>query len=80
MTINALDLGATSARVIYSDSERNLSVRGPVCNWWECGATVKSLRGEPVQSATSGMAGDREWGIRDERTGKILTARRVPNR
>ena len=42
---------------------------------------VKSLQGERVESATfqtSGMAGDREWGIRDERTGKILTARRRP--
>lgn len=42
---------------------------------------VKSVQGERVESATfqtSGMAGDREWGIRDEPTGKILTARRRP--
>lgn len=42
---------------------------------------VKSLQGEPVASAElepSGLAGDRQWGIRDERTGRILTARRRP--
>jgi uncharacterized protein YcbX len=42
---------------------------------------VKSLQGERVESASledSGMAGDRQWGIRDERTGRILTARRRP--
>lgn len=43
---------------------------------------VKSLQGEEVSSAEiepDGLAGDRRWGIRDERTGKILTARRAPN-
>ena len=42
---------------------------------------VKSLQGEQVAEATvlpDGIAGDREWGIRDERTGRILTARRRP--
>ena len=42
---------------------------------------VKSLQGEAVTSAEiepSGMRGDRGWGIRDETTGKILTARRAP--
>jgi uncharacterized protein YcbX len=42
---------------------------------------VKSLRGEPVDSAqveTDGLQGDRRWGIRDLRTGRILTARRRP--
>jgi uncharacterized protein len=42
---------------------------------------VKSLQGEPVASARvedDGFAGDRQWGIRDERTGRILTARRRP--
>jgi uncharacterized protein YcbX len=42
---------------------------------------VKSLQGEPVSSAEiehDGMRGDRRWGIRDESTGKILTARRAP--
>ena len=42
---------------------------------------VKSLQGELVASAEiepDGMRGDRCWGIRDERTGKILTARRAP--
>jgi uncharacterized protein YcbX len=42
---------------------------------------VKSLQGEPIDSATleaDGIAGDRRWGIRDERTGRILTARRRP--
>jgi uncharacterized protein YcbX len=42
---------------------------------------VKSLQGERVDSASfleGGMEGDREWGIRDQRTGKILTARRRP--
>jgi MOSC domain-containing protein len=42
---------------------------------------VKSLQGERVESASfevGGVVGDREWGIRDERTGRILTARRRP--
>lgn len=42
---------------------------------------VKSLQGDAVESASfrkSGVEGDREWGIRDERSGKILTARRRP--
>ncbi len=42
---------------------------------------VKSLQGEPVEAATveaDGVAGDRRWGIRDQRTGRILTARRRP--
>jgi len=42
---------------------------------------VKSLQGELVSSAEiepSGLRGDRCWGIRDETTGKVLTARRAP--
>jgi uncharacterized protein YcbX len=42
---------------------------------------VKSLQGEQVTSAAieaDGLVGDRCWGIRDERTGKVLTARRAP--
>jgi uncharacterized protein len=42
---------------------------------------VKSLQGEDVSSAEiepDGLRGDRRWGIRDEATGKILTARRAP--
>lgn len=42
---------------------------------------VKSLQGERLESAAfedGGLAGDRQWGIRDERTGRILTARRRP--
>jgi len=42
---------------------------------------VKSLQGEPLDSArveADGLVGDRRWGIRDERTGRILTARRRP--
>jgi len=42
---------------------------------------VKSLRGEALRTAvveTDGLAGDRRWGIRDERTGRILTGRRRP--
>jgi uncharacterized protein YcbX len=42
---------------------------------------VKSLQGEPTASARvedDGVLGDRQWGIRDERTGRILTARRRP--
>lgn len=42
---------------------------------------VKSLQGEPVEVAVleaEGMGGDRRWGIRDQTTGKILTARRAP--
>lgn len=42
---------------------------------------VKSLQGEPLESAvvdTDGLRGDRCWGIRDEATGKILTGRREP--
>lgn len=42
---------------------------------------VKSLQGEPldgVRVADDGLLGDRQWGIRDQRTGRILTARRRP--
>jgi uncharacterized protein len=42
---------------------------------------VKSLQGEPMHAArveADGLAGDRQWGIRDQRTGRILTARRRP--
>jgi uncharacterized protein len=42
---------------------------------------VKSLQGEPLDSALvedDGLVGDRRWGIRDQRTGRILTARRRP--
>jgi len=42
---------------------------------------VKSLQGERLDTARveeDGIQGDREWGIRDNRTGRILTARRRP--
>jgi uncharacterized protein YcbX len=42
---------------------------------------VKSLQGEPLKEAAieeSGLAGDREWGIRDDATGNVLTGRREP--
>ncbi|MGZ4673654.1 MAG: MOSC domain-containing protein, partial [Ilumatobacteraceae bacterium] len=42
---------------------------------------VKSLQGERLAEATldsSGLRGDRCWGVRDEGTGKILTGRREP--
>ena len=42
---------------------------------------VKSLQGEPLDAAGvegDGLVGDRRWAIRDQRTGKILTARRRP--
>lgn len=42
---------------------------------------VKSLQGEALDTATletNGIEGDRRWGIRDDRTGRILTARRRP--
>lgn len=42
---------------------------------------VKSLQGERlVETAieADGLAGDRLWGLRDDATGKILTARREP--
>jgi uncharacterized protein YcbX len=42
---------------------------------------VKSLQGELLTTAqivADGMPGDRRWGIRDEATGKVLTARRAP--
>ena len=42
---------------------------------------VKSLQGEPIDAACveeDGVLGDRRWGIRDQRTGRILTARRRP--
>jgi uncharacterized protein YcbX len=42
---------------------------------------VKSLQGEPIDPAdveADGIAGDRLWGLRDQRTGRILTARRRP--
>lgn len=42
---------------------------------------VKSLQGEALLVAEvedDGIVGDRRWGIHDERTGRILTARRRP--
>jgi uncharacterized protein YcbX len=42
---------------------------------------VKSLLGESIDAARverDGVLGDRRWGIRDQRTGRILTARRRP--
>ena len=42
---------------------------------------VKSLQGEPLDEVTvenSGLLGDRKWGIVDQETGMVLTARRVP--
>jgi uncharacterized protein YcbX len=42
---------------------------------------VKSLQGELLDAAdidADGLRGDRCWGIRDEQTGKVLTARRAP--
>jgi uncharacterized protein YcbX len=42
---------------------------------------VKSLQGEAIAVASvvdDGILGDRQWGIRDQRTGRILTARRRP--
>jgi uncharacterized protein len=42
---------------------------------------VKSLQGEAVTTAgleQDGVVGDRQWGIRDDTTGRILTARRRP--
>ena len=42
---------------------------------------VKSLQGEALLVAgveDDGILGDRRWGIHDERTGRILTARRRP--
>lgn len=42
---------------------------------------VKSMQGEDLPVAeieSDGLRGDRCWGIRDETTGKILTARRAP--
>ena len=43
---------------------------------------VKSLRGESLAAADiteDGLRGDRRWGIRDEATGMVLTARREPS-
>jgi hypothetical protein len=42
---------------------------------------VKSLQGEALETIRledDGVVGDRRWGIRDEATGRILTARRLP--
>src|SRR6188472_4105109 len=42
---------------------------------------VKSLQGETLDVAgveADGVVGDRRWGLRDQRTGRILTARRRP--
>jgi uncharacterized protein len=42
---------------------------------------VKSLRGEALDMAVleeDGILGERRWGIRDDGTGRILTARRLP--
>src|SRR4051794_22865965 len=41
----------------------------------------KSLQGELLDAAeidADGLRGDRCWGIRDEASGKVLTARRAP--
>ncbi len=42
---------------------------------------VKSFQGEPIAQAEideDGLRGDRCWGVRDEASGRILTARREP--
>ena len=42
---------------------------------------VKSLGGERVDEAelsTSGLVGDRQWGLHHPDTGTVLTARRAP--
>jgi uncharacterized protein YcbX len=42
---------------------------------------VKSMQGERLDRARvedNGIVGDRRWGLRDQRTGRILTARRRP--
>jgi uncharacterized protein len=42
---------------------------------------VKSMQGERLARATvtaTGFEGDRRWGVRDRSTGRILTAKRVP--
>jgi uncharacterized protein YcbX len=42
---------------------------------------VKSLQGERLDEAVTeetGLSGDRSWGVVDSETGKVLTARRVP--
>ena len=42
---------------------------------------VKSLAGEPIDEAVVGdlgIEGDRQWGLVDQDTGLVLTARRVP--
>jgi uncharacterized protein YcbX len=51
----------------------------PVASIWRY--PVKSLRGERLDAGSvdvDGLRGDRAWGIRDDATGKILTARREP--
>src|SRR3954453_11038613 len=43
---------------------------------------VKSFQGEPVERADvapGGLVGDREWGVQDTATGKVLTGRRCPD-
>jgi uncharacterized protein YcbX len=43
---------------------------------------VKSLQGEALDELwleDDGVAGDRRWGTRDQGTGRILTARRLPD-
>lgn len=42
---------------------------------------VKSMQGQRLPAATvqaDGLDGDRRWGVRDERTGRVLTGRREP--
>jgi len=54
-------------------------VFGKVTSLWRY--PVKSLQGEAIASAQvedDGVLGDRQWGIRDDRTGRILTARGRP--
>ena len=43
---------------------------------------VKSFQGEPVERADvapGGLAGDRDWGVQDRATGRVLTGRRCPD-
>ena len=43
---------------------------------------VKSFQGEPVERADiapGGLVGDRDWGVQDTATGRVLTGRRCPD-
>jgi uncharacterized protein YcbX len=74
-----MDSGSPSARGCDETWVERLEAVMEVVGLWRY--PVKSLQGEALRTASvedDGILGDRRWGIRDEGTGRILTARRRP--